>query len=307
MWKATHKRYAKKNKPKKKRNNALFVAQQLGIKLHIVDVVNEYKDVLLNPNYGYGQHLNPCLDCKIFMVKKAYQWMKDHNFDFIITGEVIGQRPKSQRRETMPIVANDSGAQQRLLRPLCAKHLPATLPEQEGWVDRDKLFAFNGRTRKPQIELANNLQIDDYAQPAGGCCFLTDKKYSAKLTDLWQARHERDYELDDIILLKIGRHIRPKTHFKLIVAREEGENNFLSGYTKQFAHITIESHNGPLTLIDGPITNSDIPLAGAIAARYSAGKLAPQVTVALIRAQQAPQTFTVKPLAAHEIEEAWHV
>ena len=145
-------RNADQRKPK--RNNALWVAEQLGIPLHIVDVVEEYKNVLLNPKYGYGANMNPCLDCKCFMVGQAFQWMEEHGFDFIITGEVIGQRPMSQRKDTMPVVARVSGAGDRLLRPLCAKILPPTLPEREGWVDRESLYGFNGRGRKPQMALA---------------------------------------------------------------------------------------------------------------------------------------------------------
>ena len=226
----------RKDQAKAKRNNALWVAEQLGIPLHIIDVSSEYKDVVLNPKHGYGQHLNPCLDCKIFMVNKALAWgfMDEHGFDFIITGEVIGQRPKSQRKETMPIIARESGADDLLLRPLCARNLPPTRPEREGWVDREALFDFHGRNRKPQIALAEALGLHDYAQPAGGCCFLTDERYSAKLADLWESRGERDYELDDIMLLKVGRHIRPAPHFKLIVGREEGENRYLEGYRKRF-------------------------------------------------------------------------
>ncbi|MDO7667750.1 MAG: tRNA (5-methylaminomethyl-2-thiouridylate)-methyltransferase, partial [Pseudomonadota bacterium] len=124
------------DKDKQKRNNALWAAEQLGIKLHIVDVIEEYKDVLLNPKHGYGANMNPCLDCKIFMVGKAVQWIQENRkdgFDFIITGEVIGQRPMSQRKKTMPIVAKESGAEDILVRPLCAKNLPATKPELEGW------------------------------------------------------------------------------------------------------------------------------------------------------------------------------
>lgn len=161
----------KQDQKKQKRNNALWVAEQLGIKLHIIDIVEEYKDVVINPKHGYGAHLNPCLDCKVFMVGKAKEWMQENGFDFIITGEVIGQRPKSQRRKTMPVIAAESGADERLLRPLCAKYLPITLPEREGWVDREQLFDFSGRSRKPQMALADQLNIEEYAQPAGGCCF----------------------------------------------------------------------------------------------------------------------------------------
>ena len=112
----------------------MWVAEQLGIKLHIIDIVEEYKDIVINPKHGYGANLNPCLDCKIFMISKAKAWMEEHGFDFIMTGEVVGQRPKSQRSKTMPVVEKTSGADDRLLRPLSAKVLPETLPEREGWV-----------------------------------------------------------------------------------------------------------------------------------------------------------------------------
>lgn len=162
----------KKAQQKQKRNNALWVAEQLGIKLHIIDIVEEYKNIVINPKYGYGEHLNPCLDCKIFMVKKAKEWMEENHFDFIITGEVIGQRPKSQRKSLMPTVSTQSGAFERLLRPLCALNLAPTLPEQEGWVNRDLLKNFSGRDRNPQFKLAHQLGFDEYSQPAGGCCFF---------------------------------------------------------------------------------------------------------------------------------------
>lgn len=179
-----------KDKAKPKRNNSLWVAEQLGIKLHIVDIVEEYKDVVINPPHGYGANLNPCLDCKIFMVGKALEWIEKNGFDFIITGEVVGQRPMSQRRDTMPVIARQSGAEDKLLRPLSARNLPPTLPEREGWIRREEMFGFNGRGRKPQMALAKQFGFEDYAQPAGGCCFLTDEAYSSKLADLWSNRGE---------------------------------------------------------------------------------------------------------------------
>jgi len=297
----------KKDKAKPKRNNALWVAEQLGIKLHIIDVVEEYKDVLLNPKHGYGANMNPCLDCKGFMVRKAYQWMEENGFDFIITGEVVGQRPMSQRRDTMPVVARESGAHDRLLRPLCAKLLPPTLPEREGWVDREKLLDISGRSRKRQMELARQFGIRDYAQPAGGCCFLTDETYSRRLVDLWQARGERDYELDDVMLLKVGRHIRPNERFKLIVGREEGENRFLEGYRKQFVHLYPESHTGPLVLLDGRPSEDDLELAARITARFSKGRNAERVTVAVVDRDGRTRRWEVAPLPAHAIPEEWYV
>jgi tRNA U34 2-thiouridine synthase MnmA/TrmU len=277
--------------------------------LHIIDVIEEYKDVLLNPVHGYGQNMNPCLDCKIFMVNKAqaWAWMEENQFDFIITGEVIGQRPKSQRRETMPIIARESGADDRLLRPLCAKNLPPTLPEREGWVDREAMYDFHGRSRKPQMALAESFGFSEYAQPAGGCCFLTDKSYSNKLVDLWQSRGERNYELDDIMLLKVGRHLRPASHYKIIVSREEGENHYLSGYRNEFISLETKSHNGPIALIDGSPDERDIELAASIVARYSQGRDADQVQVEVRMQDGSLRELNVKPLPPGDIVSAWHV
>ncbi|NOX09361.1 MAG: tRNA (5-methylaminomethyl-2-thiouridylate)-methyltransferase [Gammaproteobacteria bacterium] len=297
----------KKDKNKPKRNNALWSAEQLGIKLHIVDIIEEYKDVLINPKHGYGANLNPCLDCKIFMVKKAQEWIEEHDFDFIITGEVVGQRPKSQRKDTMPVIAAQSGAEDRLLRPLCAKNLPETLPEREGWVKREELLGFSGRTRKPQIALAKHFGFEDYAQPAGGCCFLTDEKYSNKLVDLWQNRGCKEYEIDDIMMLKVGRHIRPAANFKLIVGREEGENRFLEGYKKSFTYFHVIDFNGPLVLLDGSASEEDLILAARIIGRFSQGKDAEQIQVKMVQVDGLERVFEVKPLPASEFPQAWYL
>jgi len=296
-----------KDRKKPKRNNALWVAETLGIKLHIVDVIEEYKDVLINPKHGYGANLNPCLDCKCFMVKKARQWIEENNFDFIITGEVIGQRPKSQRRETMPIVAKESGADDLLLRPLCARRLPETKPEKEGWVDREKLLDITGRGRKPQMALAKSYGIEDYAQPAGGCCFLTDAQYAHKLTDLWQTRGNKEYDLDDIMLLKIGRHIRPGDNFKLIVGRDEGENRYLEGYRKRFTSLMADKINGPLVLIHGDADTEGLQLAARITARYSQGRDRDNVDIRITNTDSTTEVITVQPIPTNEIPQNWYI
>ena len=296
----------KRDRDKIKRNNALWVAEQLGIKLHIVDIVEEYKDVVINPKHGYGANLNPCLDCKIFMVKKAHAWIQQNHFDFIITGEVVGQRPMSQRKKTMPVVAAESGAHDLLLRPLCAHNLPQTKPEKEGWVDRDQLMGITGRSRKPQMALAKQFGFEDYAQPAGGCCFLTDQNYAVRLQDLWDNRGRKTYELDDIMLLKVGRHIRPSKSFKLIIAREEGETRFLSGYKKQFQSIKTVSHAGPMTLIEGDqLDQQQIELACAITARFSKGRDQDSVEVEFSDQDQNLQQIHIRPLA--EIAPEWYI
>jgi len=240
-------------------------------------------------------------------VKKAKQWMEENDFDFIITGEVMGQRPMSQRRETMPIIAEESGADDRLVRPLCAQSLPATLPEREGWIHRDQLFDFSGRGRKPQMALANEYGFTEYSQPAGGCCFLTDESYSKKLVDLWKARGEKDYDLDDVMLLKVGRHIRPRPNFKIIVAREDGEARFMQGYKKSFINMNCESHRGPLALIEGDPSAEDLYLAAQIVARYGQGREAETVEVAVRDIAGNESMLQVKPLGVDELPEEWFI
>lgn len=292
-----------------KRHGALWVAEQIGIKIQIHDIAEEYKDIVLNPKHGYGKLLNPCLDCKIFMVNKALELSSNdgHPFDFVITGEVIGQRPKSQRKETMPLIAKESGVHDRLLRPLSAQLLPPTLPEREKWVDRERLHRFHGRSRKPQFQLAKELGIEEWAQPAGGCCFLTDESYSRKLQDLWTASGVRDYNLEDIVLLKVGRHIRPSDEFKLIVGRDEGECNYLRGFRHQFQTLESTSHVGPLSLFDGIDSVSNIQLASRIVARYSKGKSSETVTVKVTNRDGVSHDVQIKPLPQHEIPVTWHV
>ncbi|NOY16314.1 MAG: tRNA (5-methylaminomethyl-2-thiouridylate)-methyltransferase [Gammaproteobacteria bacterium] len=297
----------KKDRDKPKRNNALWVAEQLGIKLHILDVSEDYKDVVINPKHGYGANLNPCLDCKGFMVKKATAWMRKNDFDFLVTGEVVGQRPMSQRKDTLPVISRESGAGDLLLRPLCAKLLPETLPEREGWVDREQLLDFSGRGRKPQILLAEKYGFKEYAQPAGGCCFLTDANYSSKLADLWQARGEKTYDIDDIVILKVGRHLRPKPHFKLIIAREEGETNFLRGYRKNYISMNTVSHSGPISLIDGKPDDEDLEFAARLLARFCSGRNADFVTVKVLQRNGESTNINVKPLTADEILQEWYV
>ncbi|MGD8677577.1 MAG: tRNA (5-methylaminomethyl-2-thiouridylate)-methyltransferase [Chromatiales bacterium] len=295
----------KQDRDKPKRNNALWAAEQLGIKLHIIDIIEEYKDVVINPKHGYGANLNPCLDCKIFMVRKAHEWMKAHAFDFIITGEVVGQRPMSQRKDTMPVVQHESGVEDRLLRPLSARNLPETLPEREGWVNREQLHDFSGRSRKPQIALARSFGFTEWATPAGGCCFLTDAQYSVKLADLWESRGSKQYEMDDIMLLKVGRHIRPARHFKLIVAREEGEGKFLQGYKREFPTLKVTSHGGPFALIDGELSDGELRQAAAIVARYSQGRSANEVTLEYADTGGQARELRVKPASPEEIPAEW--
>lgn len=294
-------------------NNAQWIADQLGIKLHVIDVVEEFKQVFLNPKYGYGSQLNPCLDCKIFIVKKALGWMRQNNFDFVISGEVIGQRPMSQRRDTMNVVKRDSSAENLLLRPLCAKHFPETIPEREGWVDREKLLDFVGRDRKPQIALAKKYGFKNFPQPAGGC-LLAEPNFAARIKDLWnrvEARRavpkNKDYTLDEINLLKVGRHLRPRAHFKLIIGRDQKENEFLEKFPNRYISLHCVDHPGSLVLVDGKVNQDDFALAAKITARFSKCHSATKVLVQVNPLQKQPYQLEVKPLTMQEVLLDWYV
>lgn len=293
--------------PKKEQpSGPSWVAKQLNIKLHKIDIVEEYKDILLHSQYDYGANLNPCLDCKIFLVKKGLQWIIEHDFDFIVTGEVVGQRAKSQRKDTMPIVAKDSAADDLLLRPLCAKSLPITKPEQQGWVDRDKLYNFSGRSRKPQIALAKQFGFDDFPQPAGGC-LLTDIRYCDRIKDLWQARNSKDYSRADIELLKVGRHLRPNPNFKMIIGREHKENEFLEKYKNNYTHLYCTSHFGPLVLIDGNPNPDDLNLAAKITAKFGQGSNAKAVVVQIQPLNNKSYQINVSPMPAEQVLQGWYI
>lgn len=288
--------------------NASWVAKRLGIKLNLVNIVDEFKSVLLGPKYGYGKYLNPCLDCKLFMITKALEWMKQHQFDFLISGEVLGQRPKSQRKDTLPIATQNTG--NLILRPLSAKLLPPTIPEIEGWVDRNLLESFNGRSRKPQIALAKQFGFSEFPQPAGGC-ILTDAKFCDRLQDLLQHQSIPNYSLDDILLMRVGRHLRISDRYKVIVGRDESENNVLEKYqSKGFLSLQSISHPGALLLIIGTANIDDLQFCARLAAYFSRGKNFEEVTVAIFNGAstlELAQQIKVKPLAESEVIKEWYL
>lgn len=299
--------FCQKNSIKKDVFTASKVAALCGIKLNVVNIFEEYKTVLLNPKYGYGANLNPCLDCKTFMVNQAKKYMHENGFDFLVTGEVIGQRPMSQRKDTMPIVAKN--LDEKLLRPLCAKLLEPTFPEREGWVNRELLCDFSGRNRKPQMELAAKLGFKEYPQPAGGC-LLTDPNYCKRLKHLWEFKQQKAYSLDDIMLLKVGRHLQPALNFKLIIGRDESENDFLENYKNKFISLESKDFPGALVLIDAlnnSITDGNIELAAKIAAYFSKGKLQNNVAITVSLLNKENKIITVKPFNTSEIQTEWYI
>jgi len=237
--------------------------------LEIVDISDEYLQVLHHPKHGYGHNVNPCIDCRIHMFTQAKWYMEQYDAQFVFTGEVLGQRPMSQHYRQLMLISEQSGLGGLLLRPLSAQHLPPTIPEKEGWVDRSKLLGLHGRNRKPQMALAREWGLTEFPQPAGGCCFLTEPQYGRKVKELWNHTYNKDsLHWEDYILLKTGRHFRVDGGLKVIVGRDEGENSFLASYAKGKIRIEPETVNGPTSVIDADCTEQDILTAARITASY---------------------------------------
>lgn len=284
---------------------ALQIAKFLNIKVHLVDVVEEYRHMLISPKYGYGKHFNPCLDCKIFIINKAYEMMREMGFDFLITGEVVGQRPKSQLKSSMQTVLRETETGNRLLRPLCAKLLDPTVPELEGWVDRNKLLDLSGRNRTPQLKLAESFGFKGFAQPGGGC-LLTIDSYSKKLCD-HLCHHDNKYEQDDVILLRFGRHLRINDRMKLIVGRNEKENNRLETFANKFVSLTTVDIPGPVALIYGKPTEDDIQLASRITAHFAKNKTEKEIEVKINYLDGVIKSTKTTPLNKEEIVPEWNL
>ena len=245
-------------------------ADQLGIALKVVDISEEILDVVKKPRFGYGSGMNPCLDCRIFAFRKAKEYMSESGADFIFTGEVLGQRPMSQRREAMNIIERESGLKGFLLRPLCAKLFPPTLAEKKGLVNREKLLSISGRSRKGQIALTKRFNIKDYPCSSGGC-LLTDKGFAQRMKDLM--KYKPDFGLPDVMLLKYGRHFRMSPSVKLVVARDEDEN-FRLAALKNSGDIMFHAQEplGPVSILRGSNDGEFLDEAASITARYALGK-----------------------------------
>jgi tRNA-specific 2-thiouridylase len=265
-------------------NEALRAAADLEVDIEYVDISETgYLDLIVNPRYGYGSNANPCIDCRIFMMTKAREIMEREGASFVFTGEVLGQRPKSQKRDALRAVEKASGLVGRIVRPLSAKLLEPTIPELEGILDRSRLLDIHGRSRQRQIRLARELGIVEWPQPAGGCCYLTDESFSRKFFDILDARElageERRIRKEDIVLLSTGRHFRLSKAAKLVVGRSEGENAILESYGEGRARLMARDLTGPVALVEGTTTWEERQLAARIVARYGKGRTLPRVEV----------------------------
>lgn len=279
--------------------NAKEAAEELGIKLYIRDVSSEILEIVKNPRYGYGKNMNPCIDCHILMAQKAKEEMLEVKASFIISGEVVGQRPRSQNKQILEAIAKRADVQGKLLRPLSAKLLPITDPEKRGSINREKLLALSGKSRKPQLGLAKRYNLKKYSTPAGGC-LLTDSIFSRRLNDLLE---HNEYTLDNILLLKLGRHFRPSTGSKIVIGRNKEENKRLKSLTKEGdTSFNVTGHKGPLAIVRGKLDEKTLEEAASLCARYSDGKEFPKVKVGYRRLPDGKiKSIIVTPVDATEL------
>ena len=258
---------------KQRGHKALRTAEELGIEIITKHKGDDYIEIVKNPRYGYGKNMNPCIDCRIYMLRLTKDLLPELDASFVVTGEVLGQRPMSQRRNTIELIEKRSELNGLIVRPLSAKHFPPTIPELEGIVDREKLFDISGRGRQGQYSLVETYKLTEFDLPGGGC-LLTDPIFSMKLKDLMAT--DKAYTTKDIELLAIGRHFRISPSAKLIVARNERENDQL-GTLRERPYINLDpvDFKGPRGVLKADTPDEEAYLLSArIIARY--GRDVPQ-------------------------------
>jgi len=273
-------------------------AEQLGVPLRVIDISTQHLRIVLNPKYGYGKQMNPCIDCHALMVREAGRVMEEQSARFIVTGEVLRQRPKSQNLQALKIVERESGYEGLVLRPLSAKLLPPTIPEQEGWVCRERLLDISGRSRKRQMELAARLGITEYSSPGGGC-ILTDPSFARRFRGLLDETPRPS--LNDVYLLTVGRHFRLQGAARLVVGRNAAENERIASLaSRNDVLMKVRDHPGPTALLRGSTEHAVQELAAAITARYSDATAGQPVTVVAWRPDGGTWTHEVVPAVPGE-------
>lgn len=274
-------------------------AEQLDISLHVHDFSKDIIELLDNPKHGFGSCMNPCVDCHARMLKRAGEFAEDTGCRFLVTGEVLNERPKSQNRRSLDIVAEESGYRPIILRPLSAKLLPATEPELKGWVDRECLEGIQGRSRKRQFQLAETFGLREFPSPAGGCR-LTEPNFSRRLLDLKE--HEGLQGIRSIRLLRVGRHFRLSTALKLIVGRNERDNAVIEGAAELYDLVLKpEDVPGPTGLLPFTASKEEVRLSAAICARYSDAPRDGDVRIR-VRSPRNVDRLDVVPVKPEEIE-----
>jgi tRNA U34 2-thiouridine synthase MnmA/TrmU len=281
--------------------NPFKAADQFGFTIKLCHLADKFIEIVKNPKFGHGKNMNPCIDCRILMLCEAKEFMKLKGADFIITGEVLGQRPMSQRREILPLIDREAGLEGYVLRPLTALNLKPTIPEERGLVKRELLYGFKGRSRKPQMALAEEFGLRDYPSPAGGC-LLTDPIYSYRLRELLS--YNPDPSVKEINLLRLGRHFRLSPQCKAIVGRDEEENAAIESLAERGNYLLkVIGYGSPTTLLTGRITERDIELGASLCARYSDGK---QMTELMVKINalfsNGDRYLSIRPATLKEVE-----
>jgi len=277
----------------------LSLTHRLGLPVRLLDVAEEFLEVVRAPKFGYGSGINPCLDCRVLMVRKAGEVMAAERASFVVTGEVLGQRPMSQHRRALDLVAQESGLEDRLVRPLSGRLLPATYPENQGWVRHEDWLDIQGRSRKRQLAVAREWGLTEFDQPSGGCCLLLTRSYALRLRDAFAVHGRASLESSGFALLRFGRHFRFSPTVKVIVGRNEGENAVLVGFAPGRWVLAFPSVPGPVALVEGTPTGEELELAARLAARYSDARPDERVTVRVSHGD-ATHELTVLPLAADD-------
>nr|MDO8081136.1 hypothetical protein [Candidatus Freyarchaeota archaeon] len=276
--------------------HALEAANKFNIPLKTMYKGEDYLKVLRKPKFGYGSGMNPCVDCRIFMLKKAKEYAEEIGAQFIFTGEVLDERPMSQHYKTLKIIEREAGLEGKIVRPLSAKLLPETEAEKMGWVDRNQLLDIRGRSRKPQIALAKKLEITDYPCPSGGC-LLTYKEFANKVRDLF--KHKKRVTLKDIELLKVGRHFRLGEN-KFIVGRNEAENKILLRLKNKTDYVfEVPDCGSPITILQDKKLKEAIKFAAKLTAAYSDAN-GDEVLVKYGRLELS-RKITVTPMSEQEL------
>lgn len=276
-------------------------ARDLDIEFHFMDIGPEYMDVLKKPVYGYGKNMNPCIDCHAYMFKKAGEYMREIGADFLISGEVLGQRPMSQNKSALSAVDKLSGNRGLIVRPLCGQLLPATIPETEGWIDRSNLLAISGRSRHDQMQLAEHYGIIDYPSPAGGC-LLTQENFSRRLRRLFELRPGADAAACEI--LKVGRHFYLAENQLLVVGRNHNENESLQLLANQQDYLfKVTDRPGPLGLLRplNPDDQAEVELAARIVARYSDAKNLETAQVKVSQMNTEDKILQIPPMPVEQV------
>ncbi len=251
------------------RSDVREAARELGIELEIRPKGEAYLELLRHPRWGYGRNMNPCLDCRVFMLRLAREVMEQRGARFVFTGEVVGQRPMSQQRQALTMIDRNSDLEGWVLRPLSARLLPETEPERQGWVDRSRLLGIFGRGRSDQLRLAAEYGLRNFQSPGGGC-LLTEPSFAERLRDLFAHTPEEKTHMQDVALLRLGRHIRVSAELKLVLGRNESENRSLEGFASEDRWlVTPDGFKGPIALVCGPRDQESLDHAVAWIVRYT--------------------------------------